>query len=61
MGAKVTVEEMRGYSDAKINSLEDKIINELKPEVKAVYDERKAAMANNAPATGGQSEAQATS
>ena len=38
MGAKVTVEEMRGKSDEEVLKMDAKMVSELKPEVKVIYD-----------------------
>ena len=37
MGAKITVEEIRGKSDAEILAFEQKVVEEMKDEVKAIY------------------------
>ena len=37
MGAKITVEEITAKTDAEILAFEEKIVNEMKPEVKAIY------------------------
>ena len=40
MGAKITVPEMQAKTDEEILNLQPKIVTELKPEVKKVYDDR---------------------
>ena len=40
MGAKITVAEMQAKTDEEILSLQPKIVTELKPAVKKVYDDR---------------------
>ena len=40
MGAKISVEEITEYTDRKIEEMESKIVSELKPEVKEIYDRR---------------------
>ena len=42
MGAKITVEEIRGKSDAEILAFEQNVVKDMKDEVKAIYQERKA-------------------
>ena len=37
MGAKITVEEIRGKTDAEILDYQEDIVKDMKPEVKAIY------------------------
>ena len=37
MGSKITVEEIRGKTDAEILAFEEDVVKDMKPEVKAIY------------------------
>ena len=37
MGAKITVEEIRGKSDQEILAYKEDVVKDMKPEVKAIY------------------------
>jgi len=41
MGAKITVEEINGKSEAEILAYKEDVIKDMKPEVKARFQERK--------------------
>ena len=40
MGALITAEKIEGLSTKKLQKLKPKHVNELQPEVKAIYDRR---------------------
>jgi hypothetical protein len=40
MGAKITVEELNGKTDNEILAYKADVVKDMKPEVKAKYDER---------------------
>ena len=40
MGARITVEEITGYTDQKVEEMEKKVVDELKPEVREIYNRR---------------------
>jgi hypothetical protein len=53
MGAKITVEEINGKSEAEILAYKEDVIKDMKPEVKARFQERKDEITASQAAAGG--------